>query len=71
VEVSVTDSGRWSKDTAVSRRSDERGHGLAVIHGLSDRVDTVRGPLGTRVTMTFLRRADPDSGSQAGAASSS
>lgn len=56
VEVSVTDTGRWSKDTAVSRRTDERGRGLTLIHGLSDRVDTVRGPLGTRVTMTFLRR---------------
>jgi GAF domain-containing protein/anti-sigma regulatory factor (Ser/Thr protein kinase) len=56
VEVSVTDTGRWSKDSTISRRSDERGRGLSLIHGLSDSVDTVRGPLGTRVTMTFLRR---------------
>jgi anti-sigma regulatory factor (Ser/Thr protein kinase) len=72
VEVSVTDSGRWTKDSAVSRRTDERGRGLTLIHGLSDRVDTVRGPLGTRVTMTFFRReAEPEPSAQASGVSSS
>ncbi|HWD65797.1 MAG TPA: SpoIIE family protein phosphatase [Solirubrobacteraceae bacterium] len=72
VEVSVTDTGRWSKDTAVSRRTDERGRGLTLIHGLSDRVDTVRGPLGTRVTMTFIRRpAEAETPAQPSGVSSS
>ncbi len=72
VEVSVTDAGRWSKDSTVSRRTDERGRGLSLIHGLSDQVDTVRGPLGTRVTMTFLRRpAEPQATAQASGVSSS
>jgi GAF domain-containing protein/anti-sigma regulatory factor (Ser/Thr protein kinase) len=72
VEVSVTDTGRWSKDSAVSRRTDERGRGLTLIHGLSDRVDTVRAPLGTRVTMTFLRRpAEPQATAQTSGVSSS
>ena len=72
VEVSVTDTGRWSKDTAVSRRTDERGRGLTLIHGLSDRVDTVRGPLGTRVTMTFIRRpVEAGAAAQASGVSSS
>jgi GAF domain-containing protein/anti-sigma regulatory factor (Ser/Thr protein kinase) len=71
IEVSVTDTGRWSKDSAVSRRTDERGRGLTLIHGLSDGVDTVRGPLGTRVTMTFLRRAAEAPAAQASGVSSS
>jgi GAF domain-containing protein/anti-sigma regulatory factor (Ser/Thr protein kinase) len=66
VEVSVTDTGRWAKDTSLSSRTDERGRGLTLIHGLSDRVDTVRGPLGTRVTMTFIRQpAAPEQVAQA------
>ncbi len=55
IVLSVTDSGRWSKDSAASRRGDGRGWGLALIHGLSHSVDTTRGPLGTSVTMTFRR----------------
>lgn len=55
IAVSVTDSGSWSKDTGVSRRTAERGHGLTLIHGLSYNVETVRSSMGTRVTMTFLR----------------
>ena len=55
IDVSVTDSGRWSKDTTISRRIEQGGRGLTLIHGLSDQVDTVRGPLGTRVTMSFRR----------------
>ncbi len=58
IEISVTDSGRWSKDSAVSRHASDRGRGLSLIHGLSLGVDTVRGPLGTRVTMSFERRRD-------------
>jgi GAF domain-containing protein/anti-sigma regulatory factor (Ser/Thr protein kinase) len=71
VEISVTDSGRWSKDSSVSRRTDERGRGLTLIHGLSEQVDTVRGPLGTRVTMTFLRQPQPAEDGQASGVSSS
>jgi anti-sigma regulatory factor (Ser/Thr protein kinase) len=56
IVLSVTDSGRWSKDSAKSRHGDGRGWGLALIHELSQSVDTTRGPLGTSVTMTFRRR---------------
>ena len=51
VTVTVSDSGRWVKDSAASR-SAGRGQGLTLIHGLADSVRTVRGPLGTSVTIT-------------------
>lgn len=53
ISVTVSDSGRWSKDSAASSRASGRGGGLRLIHGLSDRVQTARSMLGTRVTMTF------------------
>lgn len=65
IAVSVTDSGRWIKDSASSRRNETRGRGLTLIHGLSDDVQTLRGPLGTRVTMTFDRQRHVDLGAQA------
>jgi signal transduction histidine kinase/CheY-like chemotaxis protein len=52
VTVTVSDSGRWAKDSAASR-SAGRGQGLSVIHGMADNVRTVRGPLGTRVMLTW------------------
>lgn len=55
ISVTVSDSGRWSKDSAATSRSTRRGRGLRLIHGLSDDVQTVRTALGTRVTMTHRR----------------
>jgi signal transduction histidine kinase/CheY-like chemotaxis protein/serine phosphatase RsbU (regulator of sigma subunit) len=58
--ASVSDSGRWSTDSAASRRDSSRGHGLTLIHGLSDAVNTTRTVLGTRVIMSYRpdERAD-------------
>jgi hypothetical protein len=50
--VTVTDAGRWLKDSAASR-ANQRGHGLKLIHGLAKRSRTTRTILGTEVTMTF------------------
>jgi signal transduction histidine kinase/serine phosphatase RsbU (regulator of sigma subunit)/FixJ family two-component response regulator len=60
--ASVSDAGRWTPDSAASRRESSRGRGLTLIHGLSDDVKTVRTLLGTRVTMSFRsdRRATAD-----------
>jgi CheY-like chemotaxis protein/anti-sigma regulatory factor (Ser/Thr protein kinase) len=55
ITLSVTDTGRWRRDTAASRRSGKRGRGLTLMHGMSDRVDTVRGRQGTTVTLHFQR----------------
>lgn len=52
VTVTVTDTGRWIKDSAASR-SAGRGLGLTVMHGLADSVQTSRGPFGTRITSTW------------------
>jgi signal transduction histidine kinase/CheY-like chemotaxis protein len=52
ITVTVTDPGRWLKDSAASRDSD-RGHGLKLIHGLAMHSQTERTVLGTQVTMTF------------------
>jgi len=51
--ASVSDSGRWTADSAASRRESSRGHGLTLIHGLTEDVDTTRTILGTRVMMSF------------------
>jgi anti-sigma regulatory factor (Ser/Thr protein kinase) len=51
ITVTVSDSGRWAKDSAASR-SAGRGRGLTLIYGLAGNVQTVRGALGTRVTIT-------------------
>jgi anti-sigma regulatory factor (Ser/Thr protein kinase) len=53
VSITVSDSGRWSKDSATSSREGERGRGLTLIHGLSTHARIVRTVSGTRVTMTF------------------
>ncbi|MHB8577505.1 MAG: SpoIIE family protein phosphatase, partial [Dehalococcoidia bacterium] len=61
VSVSVSDSGRWLKDSSASRRAGAGGRGLALMHGLSEQVLIDRTPLGTRVTMRFsaARVGDP------------
>lgn len=51
VTVTVSDFGRWAKESTASRAAG-RGHGLTLIHGLADNVQTVRGALGTAVTIT-------------------
>jgi signal transduction histidine kinase/DNA-binding response OmpR family regulator len=51
VTVTISDSGAWAKDSAASRGAG-RGRGLTLIHGLADEVQTVRGVLGTRITIT-------------------
>ncbi len=55
VAVTVSDTGRWVGDSSASLRNRRRGRGLTLIGGLADRVDTVRTPGGTRVTLTFER----------------
>jgi serine phosphatase RsbU (regulator of sigma subunit)/anti-sigma regulatory factor (Ser/Thr protein kinase) len=55
VAVTVSDTGQWVGDSSASLRSQRRGRGLTLIGGLADRVDTVRGPGGTRVTLQFER----------------
>jgi signal transduction histidine kinase/DNA-binding response OmpR family regulator len=52
ISVTVTDAGRWQKDSAASRAS-QRGHGLKLIHGLATHSRTARTILGTEVTMTY------------------
>jgi signal transduction histidine kinase/CheY-like chemotaxis protein len=52
ISVTVTDPGRWLKDSAASRDS-ERGHGLKLIHGLATHSQTERTILGTQVTMIY------------------
>jgi signal transduction histidine kinase/DNA-binding response OmpR family regulator/anti-sigma regulatory factor (Ser/Thr protein kinase) len=52
ISVSVTDSGRWLKDSAASRAG-PRGRGLKLIHGLAKHSETARTILGTQVTMTY------------------
>jgi signal transduction histidine kinase/DNA-binding response OmpR family regulator len=52
ISVTVTDSGRWLKDSAASR-ANQRGRGLKLIHGLAKHSQTARTILGTQVTMTY------------------
>ena len=52
ISVTVTDSGRWLKDSAASR-ANQRGHGLKLIHGLAKHSQTARTILGTQVTMSY------------------
>jgi signal transduction histidine kinase/DNA-binding response OmpR family regulator len=52
ISVTVTDSGRWLKDSAASR-ANQRGRGLKLIHGLAKHSRTTRTILGTEVTMTY------------------
>lgn len=52
ISVTVTDSGRWLKDSAASR-ANQRGRGLKLIHGLATHSQTARTILGTQVTMTY------------------
>jgi anti-sigma regulatory factor (Ser/Thr protein kinase) len=53
VAVTVCDTGQWVADSSASLRTQRRGRGLTLIGGLADRVDTVRTPGGTRVTLQF------------------
>ncbi len=55
VTVTVSDTGRWVGDSSASLRSRRRGRGLTLMGGLADRVDTVRTPAGTQVTLQFDR----------------
>ena len=64
--ASVSDSGRWTIDSAASRRESSRGRGLTLIHGLSDDVKTVRTLLGTRVTISFQTDRHTKNGVEAG-----
>jgi anti-sigma regulatory factor (Ser/Thr protein kinase) len=57
--TTVSDRGRWIGDSSASRREAVRGRGLKLIHALSRRVETVRGPHGTRVTMHHALADDP------------
>jgi anti-sigma regulatory factor (Ser/Thr protein kinase) len=52
ISMTVTDAGRWLKDSAASR-ANQRGLGLKLIHGLAKHSRTARTILGTEVTMTF------------------
>jgi CheY-like chemotaxis protein/anti-sigma regulatory factor (Ser/Thr protein kinase) len=52
ISVTVTDAGRWLKDSAASR-ANQRGRGLKLIHGLAMHSRTARTILGTEVTMTY------------------
>jgi signal transduction histidine kinase/CheY-like chemotaxis protein len=52
ISVTVTDSGRWLKDSAASG-ANQRGRGLKLIHGLAKHSQTARTILGTQVTMTY------------------
>ena len=52
ISVTVSDTGRWLKDSAASRDK-QRGHGLKLIHGLANDSRTDRSILGTQVTMTY------------------
>ncbi|WP_156687761.1 SpoIIE family protein phosphatase [Mycobacterium sp. Marseille-P9652] len=53
VSITVSDTGRWMGDSSASLRSKRRGRGLTLMSGLADRVDTVRTPAGTQVTLDF------------------
>jgi len=47
----VSDSGRWTRDTAQSRRTGPGGLGLTIIHDLMHDVEIRRSRLGTNVVM--------------------
>ncbi|MEY8018256.1 SpoIIE family protein phosphatase [Mycobacterium servetii] len=53
VAITVSDTGQWVSDSSASMRNRRRGRGLTLMGGLADRVDTVRTPAGTRVTLEF------------------
>jgi anti-sigma regulatory factor (Ser/Thr protein kinase) len=60
LSTTVSDAGRWTGDSSASRREAVRGRGLKMIHGLSRRVETVRGAHGTRMTMHHALVRDPE-----------
>jgi signal transduction histidine kinase/FixJ family two-component response regulator len=60
ITACVTDTGRWSTDSAASRRASRRGRGLKLIHGLGEDVQTTRSILGTRVVMSFSAEGSRD-----------
>ncbi len=53
ITVTVSDGGQWLGDSSASLRGRRRGRGLSLMSGLSDHVNTVRTPAGTRVTLRF------------------
>lgn len=61
ITVTVSDSGNWTRDTADTAdaaRAGGRGRGLRLIRGLASGVQTVSGPRGTRVAMTYRVPSD-------------
>jgi anti-sigma regulatory factor (Ser/Thr protein kinase) len=64
IRVSISDGGHWERDSAASGRGADRGRGLMLMQATSDRVETVRSPMGTRVTLTYLTGSP--AGSRAG-----
>jgi anti-sigma regulatory factor (Ser/Thr protein kinase) len=63
ITTTVSDPGQWSGDSSASQRGQYRGRGLTMINGMADRVNTHRGPDGTRITLTFDQSAPPHPGS--------
>ncbi len=57
IRATISDTGQWSSDSAASHREAYRGRGLTLINGVADRVETVRTPRGTRVTIQYHRPA--------------
>ncbi len=53
--VAVSDTGRWSSDSAASRREARGGRGLTIMHRLAARVETLRTTQGSQVTLRFAR----------------
>ncbi|MGV9675338.1 SpoIIE family protein phosphatase [Nocardia sp. NPDC003482] len=65
--ATVSDTGRWFRDSSASHRTARGGRGLRLINGLAERVDTVRTARGTRITLRFdlSAAAAPDPGNGA------
>jgi serine phosphatase RsbU (regulator of sigma subunit)/anti-sigma regulatory factor (Ser/Thr protein kinase) len=59
LSLTVSDTGRWDKDSHASRREQGRGRGLRVLDALCDQVEIIRRARGTRVTMSFHGRDLP------------
>jgi len=55
ITATVSDSGRWTADSAASRRETRGGRGLTLMHGLATRVTTVRQAHGTQITLRYRR----------------
>ena len=55
ITVTISDRGRWHKDSAASHRSGPRGRGLTVMHSLAARSRIARTSRGTHVTLIYPR----------------